>query len=89
MPPSSEDFSSLSQQSEKSNTILFDVSKNELFRITDNYKTLQRKLKGMNYEYFHDMSMYTDSSGPPGKQPWLWGLRGTRKLQQMLDKNFK
>ena len=57
MPPSSEDFSSLSQQSEKSNTILFDVSKNELFRITDNYKTLQRKLKGMKYEYFYDMSI--------------------------------
>lgn len=27
-------------------SVLFDVSKNELFRISDNYKTLARKLKG-------------------------------------------
>ena len=29
-----------------SNTVVFDVTKNELFRITDTYKSLQRKLKG-------------------------------------------
>jgi len=29
----------------KSNVILFDSTKNELFRLNDNYKTLQRKLK--------------------------------------------
>ncbi|KAJ9573714.1 hypothetical protein L9F63_008927 [Diploptera punctata] len=31
---------------EKGNTILFNASKNELFKIADNYKTLHRKLKG-------------------------------------------
>lgn len=30
-------------------TILFDVSKNELFKLTDNYKTVNRKLKA-NYK---------------------------------------
>lgn len=30
-------------------TILFDSSKNELFRLTDNYKTVNRKLKA-NYK---------------------------------------
>ncbi|XP_021918359.1 intraflagellar transport protein 52 homolog isoform X2 [Zootermopsis nevadensis] len=31
---------------EKGNTILFNSSKNELFKISENYKTLHRKLKG-------------------------------------------
>jgi intraflagellar transport protein 52 len=31
---------------EKANTILFNSSKNELFKINENYKTLHRKLKG-------------------------------------------
>ncbi|PSN54263.1 Intraflagellar transport protein 52 [Blattella germanica] len=31
---------------EKSNTIVFNASKNEQFKISDNYKTLHRKLKG-------------------------------------------
>jgi hypothetical protein len=31
---------------EKANTILFNSSKNELFKINENYKTLDRKLKG-------------------------------------------
>lgn len=30
-------------------TILFDLSKNELFKLTDNYKTVNRKLKA-NYK---------------------------------------
>lgn len=31
------------------NTILFNVSKNEMFKLTDNYKSLHRKLKN-NYK---------------------------------------
>uniref|UniRef100_A0A1B6ITB2 IFT52 GIFT domain-containing protein n=1 Tax=Homalodisca liturata TaxID=320908 RepID=A0A1B6ITB2_9HEMI len=34
------------ESSEKLNTILFNQSKNELFKLNDNYKILQRKLKG-------------------------------------------
>ena len=30
----------------KSNTIVFDATKNELYRTNDAYKSLQRKLKG-------------------------------------------
>ena len=29
----------------RSNTLLFDTTKNELYRVTENLKTLQRKLK--------------------------------------------
>lgn len=29
----------------RSNTLLFDITKNELYRVTENLKTLQRKLK--------------------------------------------
>lgn len=38
--------SGISDSIHKSNIITFDTSKNEAFRISDNYKTLQRKLKG-------------------------------------------
>ena len=34
------------QGRERPNTIVFNTTKNELFRINDNYKILQRKLKG-------------------------------------------
>ena len=30
----------------KANTVLFDTTKNELFRLTEGFKTLHRKLKG-------------------------------------------
>lgn len=31
---------------DRPNAILFDTTKNELFKLNDNYKNLQRKLKG-------------------------------------------
>ena len=49
MPPTAEESfngSNPQNHSQKSNTIIFDTTKNELYRINDAYKTLQRKLKG-------------------------------------------
>ncbi|TRY80327.1 hypothetical protein TCAL_10174 [Tigriopus californicus] len=44
MAPTSADY--INTNEEKSNAIIFDTTKDELFRLSDNYKTLQRKLKG-------------------------------------------
>ena len=47
MPPTSGDMEPSSGGSRpKSNTIVFDASKNELYKINDSYKSLHRKLKG-------------------------------------------
>lgn len=52
MPPVEEGFvgssgpPSIQNLAQKSNTVVFDVTKNELYRINDSYKSLQRKLKG-------------------------------------------
>eukprot|EP00095_Tigriopus_kingsejongensis_P009560 maker-scaffold518_size150039-snap-gene-0.21 protein:Tk09560 transcript:maker-scaffold518_size150039-snap-gene-0.21-mRNA-1 annotation:"intraflagellar transport protein 52 homolog" len=44
MAPSTGDYPA--SNGEKSNAIIFDTTKDELYRLHDNYKTLQRKLKG-------------------------------------------
>ncbi len=38
----------LGQDSDKSNVIKFNVTKNELYKLDDGYKTLQRRQKGTN-----------------------------------------
>ena len=45
-PISAEAMSNPSSEQEKSNVIRFNVTKNELFRLDDGYKTLMRRQKG-------------------------------------------
>jgi len=45
MPPVENNSLEETPNRSQSNTILFNATKNELFRLNDNYKTLQRKLK--------------------------------------------
>ena len=40
------DFGTTQQPQKASNTVVFDATKNELYKINDAYKSLQRKLKG-------------------------------------------
>jgi intraflagellar transport protein 52 len=52
MAPVSEEYAAATPPSKdgsgnpNANTILFDATKNELFRLNESYRTLQRKLKG-------------------------------------------
>lgn len=48
MAPTSGPDLGTSVQHQKSNSIVFDATKNEMFKISDSYKSLQRKLKGIH-----------------------------------------
>lgn len=61
MAPTSADY--INTNGEKSNAIIFDTTKDELFRLSDNYKTLQRKLKGILMSIYVSLNFCSYGSG--------------------------